>query len=123
MADINFDVSDLQSGLSRLSESASEKIKQGINNIANEILRLSQFEVPHDTGNLQNSGHTEAGEDDYEKIVGYNTVYAAYQHEGMRADGSHVVTQWQDGRKKKYLEDPIRNNIETFISYLNGAFD
>lgn len=120
---VTTDASDLERGIAFFLTSVHEKVKKGVGDVANEVLRLSQFEVPHDTGNLQNSGHVEDGESDAEKIVGYNTVYAAFQHEGMRADGTHVVTNWQDGRKKKYLEDPIRNNLDTFQEFLNGIFD
>lgn len=123
MADVNFDTSDLTAGIERLTISVQEKVKKGVNDIATEILRLSQIEVPHDQGNLQNSGQIDPGDDEFEQIVGYNTVYAAYQHEGVRADGSHVVTHWQAGRKKKYLEDPIRNNLDTFNEYMNGVFE
>lgn len=123
MAKVDWDASGLMAGLDSWLESVKEKTAKAVTDIANEVLRLSQLEVPHDTGNLQNSGAVEDGESPVEKIVGYNTVYAAYQHEGVRADGSHVVTHWQDGRKKKYLEDPIRNNIDTFQDYLNGIFD
>lgn len=123
MADVEWDTSDLSQGLDRLSQAMKGAVSQAVADVANEVLRLSQFEVPHDTGNLQNSGHVEDGQDEFEKIVGYNTVYAAFQHEGVRADGSHVVTHWQDGRKKKYLEDPIRNNIETFQTYIQDAIN
>lgn len=123
MANVTFDTSNLEAGLLEFATSVGEKLAKGVDDIANEVLRLSQFEVPHDTGILQNSGQIDDGEGKYEKIVGYNTVYAAFQHEGVRADGSHVVTHWQDGRKKKYLEDPIRNNLTTFVDYLAGIFD
>lgn len=123
MAGVTWDTSEFDAGMIALGISVGKKTHTAINAIATEILRLSQIEVPHDTGNLQNSGAVENGSSEDEKIVGYNTVYAAFQHEGVRADGSHVITHWQDGRKKKYLEDPIRNNLETFKNYYDGIFD
>lgn len=122
MASIDFDVTELNAGLDRWLESVEEKTTQTVEAVANEVLRLSQFEVPHDTGNLQNSGSVSQASP-VEFIVGYNTVYAAFQHEGVRADGTHVVTHWQDGRKKKYLEDPIRKNLDVFRAFYDSVFE
>lgn len=71
--------------------------------IANELLRLSQFEVPHDKGTLQNSGTVQREANGW--VVGYNTVYAARLHE-------HPEYNFQRGRKGKYLEDPLKRNLE-----------
>lgn len=71
--------------------------------VANEVLRLSQMEVPHDEGTLQNSGVAE--EIDGDIVVGYHTPYAARLHE-------HPEYHFQKGRKGKYLEDPILRNTE-----------
>lgn len=69
--------------------------------VAFELLRLSQFEVPHDEGSLQNSGVVE--EDKGDVVVGYRQPYAARLHENPQYT-------FQKGRKGKYLEDPITNN-------------
>ena len=82
---------------------------KGVRDVASEILRLSSFEVPHDTGMLQSSGHIEDLND--ESIVGYNKVYAARLHE-------HPEYHFQKGRKAKYLEGPIKKNLHIFISYI-----
>lgn len=71
-------------------------------NVADEVLRLSQEEVPHDEGTLQNSGAVEQLPNG-DVIVGYHTVYAARLHE-------HPEYNFQKGRKGKYLEDPIDRN-------------
>ena len=39
-----------------------------------------------------------------------------YQHEGMRKDGSRIVRKWNNGRKSKYLEDPLKENIRMWDS-------
>ena len=123
MAGITWDDSSFQEGVRLLQAKINAGAKKAVSDIAAEVLRLSQMEVPHDVGTLQNSGAVEPGTDEFEQIVGYNTVYAAYQHEGHRADGSHVITHYQGGRKGKYLEDPIRNNLDTFKSYFDGILN
>lgn len=72
--------------------------------VADEVLRLSQFEVPHDEGTLQNTGAVEM-QPNGDAILGYHTKYAARLHE-------HPEYRFQKGRKGKYLEDPIRDNAQ-----------
>jgi len=106
---IELDLSGLTDGVAKLRKGVDQKSKDAIRDIANEVLRLSSREVPHDTGALQNSGHTEAGSSEFERQVGYNKVYAARLHE-------HPEYSFQGGRKGKYLEDPIKHNLNTFRS-------
>lgn len=70
--------------------------------VADEVLRLSSFEVPHDEGTLQNSGAVEELPNG-DVILGYHTPYAARLHE-------HPEFRFQKGRKGKYIEDPIKDN-------------
>lgn len=117
----NIDDSDFLSRLDTLDESVTREAVKAMELLGNELMRLSAKEVPIHTvpgepgGALQNSGFVdivnEGGGD--EVVVGYNIVYAAYQHEGRRKDGSHVVKQYTNARSKpKFLEDPIKNNME-----------
>lgn len=110
---ITVDTSSLSRGLAKLGQVAKDAMLRGINDVASEILRLSTFEVPHDTGMLQASGHIEP-ENDETVIVGYNKVYAARLHE-------HPEYRFQKGRKGKYLEDPIKNNTNTLLEYIKNA--
>lgn len=105
---INFDTRDFESKINKLPSMAERQSQKAVNEIADEVLRLSSFEVPHDTGSLQNSGHVEDRGD--EALVGYNKVYAARLHE-------HPEYSFQKGRKGKYLEDPIKNNLRIFIEF------
>ena len=107
-SDITFDASDFQNKIGNYLESVLQRKKRVVHDVASEVLRLSQFQVPHDTGLLQNSGHVEDRED--ESIVGYNKVYAARLHENPQYN-------FQKGRKGKYLEDPIKTNLRTFLKY------
>ena len=104
---IELDLSGLTDGVKRLKKGVDQKSKEAIRDIANEVLRLSSKEVPHDTGALQNSGHTAAGDNEFERQVGYNKVYAARLHENPQYN-------FQKGRKGKYLEDPIKHNLKIF---------
>jgi len=106
---ITFDTTDFEQGLDTLEGSFDNLEKVAVMEMADTLLLLSREEVPLDTGRLSGSGFTKpVGNEGW---VIYNTEYASYQHEGMRRDGTHVVMHYQGGRKKKYLEDPMKNNV------------
>lgn len=117
------DDSEFQKRIDELIRLVDRKVPDMNKHVANEILRLSQNDVPiytgpnknHHGGALQDSGFVEDRSD--ESIVGYNITYAAYQHEGQRRDGTHVVKNYTNPRsKRKYLENPIKNNMDTWRS-------
>lgn len=106
---IILDTSDMDKKLERLKSDLNAMERRALQEMADTILTLARAEVPHDEGTLANSGDAYV-EGDF-GIVAFNTKYAAYQHEGMRKDGTHVVRRYKSGRKKKYLEDPLKNNL------------
>ena len=108
MARITINDSSFKKGMVKLEQSFPGFNSDALAEIANEVLRLSSLEVPLDTGNLMNSGHTEKSGDEY--LVGYNTVYAARLHENPQYS-------FKNGRKGKYLESPIKNNLRVFREY------
>lgn len=103
MFGIDIDDQQVTAKLKQLMASEDAIMSAGENAAAFELLRLSQFEVPHDEGSLQNSGVVE--EDGNDIVVGYRQRYAARLHENPQY-------KFQKGRKGKYLEDPINNNKE-----------
>lgn len=95
---------EVTANLSRLIAKSGVAAYTALGAVADEILRLSSFEVPHDIGTLQGSGAVEPRADGGVD-VGYNTPYAARLHE-------HPEYRFQKGRKGKYLEDPIKRNAD-----------
>lgn len=95
--------------LKKLGKEAPRVADRAIGIVADELLRLSVKEVPHDEGFLQASGSVQKmGEGT--RQVGYHTKYAARLHE-------HPEFRFQKGRKGKYLEDPLKNNLKTFQKF------
>ena len=105
---VTIDDSDFQNKLGQFLTKVMDGKNRAVRNIASEVLRISQFQVPHNIGTLQNSGFVQDGTD--EAIVGYNTQYAARLHE-------HPEYRFQKGRKGKYVEDPIKQNMRVFLEY------
>jgi hypothetical protein len=99
---VTFDAKAVLARVGTLTKKVSPAAMKATEDAANELLRLSQFEVPHDTGFLQNTGTVQQRGTDF--ITGYNTRYAARLHE-------HPEYRFQKGRKGKYLEDPLVRNL------------
>lgn len=108
------DTKEFDKSIRKYALSISGATVEGCNEVAHEILRLSNPEVPHDTGLLAGSGHVEPQFDG--AIVGYNKVYAARLHE-------HPEYRFQKGRKGKYLEDPIIQNLGVFEQHLGNKLN
>lgn len=98
---VSVDDSGVKAKLALLAAREPQSSHNALEMVADEVLRLSQQQVPHDTGSLQNSGTVQPSGRDF--IVGYHKVYAARLHE-------HPEYRFQKGRKGKYLEDPIVSN-------------
>ena len=113
MAKVTVDATSFFSGVNKALSNIDRAILQSVNDVANEILRISSREVPLDIGDLSKSGDVEP-ETATSVIVGYNRVYAARLHENPQYNFQH-------GRKGKYLEDPIKLNLQTFKSYIEDA--
>jgi hypothetical protein len=108
--EISFDDRSFREGVDKLNKKVAETAIKAVGDIGMEVLRLSQLEVPHDKGTLQNSGETHI-EEDY-AVVGYNTPYAHRLHE-------HPEYHFQKGRKGKFLEDPMKNNLGVFHDFFD----
>ncbi len=91
--------------LKALQQGLDGMVDKAAMDVGFEILRLSQIEVPHDEGTLQNSGVVEEVAGDV--VISYHAPYAARLHE-------HPEYTFQKGRKGKYLEDPVRENLDVF---------
>lgn len=122
--DITFDDSDFLEKIQELNDSADNKIDAANRDIALTILLVSHDEVPILIGDLQNSGQVDHGTEENEYIVGYNKVYAAYQHEGHFPDGTHIIKHHTNPRAKtKFLEDPIAHNLPLFLTFYSKIIE
>ena len=100
---VEFDTARARRAFDRIHIAMGPEMDRAEDEVADTILLLSQAEVPHKVGTLQNSGATDR--DSKGAIVGYHTPYAARMHENPQFN-------FGKGRKGKYLEDPIKHNIQ-----------
>ena len=85
-------------GMTDVLLSVEERLGRGLDAGLEYLRAESMKQVPHQEGILESSART--SRDGLTGAVSYDTPYAARQHE---------ETEWQhlNGRKAKYLEDPM----------------
>lgn len=110
---IDIDDSDFQKTLDALTKQLDNIGRGALMDMADALLVLARLEVPHDSGRLQTTGN--AYWDGDSSAVAFDTDYASYVHEGIRADGTHKIRNYQKGRKKKFLEDPLKMNLTKWL--------
>jgi hypothetical protein len=80
---------------------------------AEHLLQVSRTEVPIEEATLERSGTVSIDRDDLRAAVSYDTVYAVRQHE-------ELSYRHDEGRKAKYLEDPLNNERDTLLALIAG---
>ncbi|OKI47233.1 hypothetical protein [Micromonospora sp. CB01531] len=75
---------------------------------AEHLLTVSRTEVPIEEATLERSGVASVDESALTAAVSYDTEYAVRQHEEM-------TWRHDEGRKAKYLEDPMHNERDTML--------
>lgn len=111
---ISIDMSDVLKGIPKLMGVAVKGLREGLSGTAEELMRLGNQEVPFDKGTLMQSGDVDDSgllQEHPEIVVGYNTPYAARLHE-------HPEYHFKNGRKGKFLEDPLKRNLQTFRDFI-----
>lgn len=81
---------------------------KGLQKAAEHLLQVSREQVPIEEGTLERSGVPSVDEDELAAAVSYDTVYAVRQHEDL-------TLKHDDGRKAKYLEDPMQSEQQTML--------
>lgn len=93
--------------LEAASKEMTASAEEALPLILDYILDRSNADAPKDTYALVDSGGIR-----YERakgIVYYDSIYAPYQHEGRRKDGSHRIVNRPAGGKSKFLEDVVNS--------------
>ena len=145
-----FDASQVSSRLAQLEGCLPKIAERAMALAALRLLRDSIMEmptVPRETGTLRGSGSVmvqnkhfmsadpvggsptpatagdaQIGPGEIVAQVGFNTPYAAYQHEGVRMDGTHQVSEYTEpGSGAKFLERPLLANAAGYKAIIGKA--
>lgn len=84
---------------------------KGLTVAAEHILQVSRTQVPIEEKTLEQSGTVTVDEGKLRAAISYDTPYAVRQHEDL-------TLQHDDGRKAKYLEDPMRSEADTAMAII-----
>lgn len=110
---------DLINLMIRAGASTANVLGRALKEEGDDVFRETQEQVPFRHGMLKASGRVTGpiiSADDVVVMLSYgNTAvqYATYQHEGARADGSHRIQNYHNGKKDHYLTDPVNDAIPT----------
>lgn len=78
---------------------------------AEHLLQVSRTEVPIEEATLERSGVASVDAGQHRAAVSYDTPYAVRQHE-------ELTYRHDEGRKAKYLEDPLNNERGTILELI-----
>ncbi len=114
-------------GLGAIQARGMAAIRKATVDSAEDLIAQANPATPIEEGTLRGSIHlaevNESGTT-VEAIVATGaeaSAYAAYQHEGMRADGSHVIRNNPGGGGPKYLEGPLLAHGPTYRAAIAKA--
>ncbi|MEU3162898.1 hypothetical protein [Streptosporangium sp. NPDC006930] len=104
---------ELKMNLGKILKSEREGAVKGLQVAVEHLLQVSREQVPHEEGTLERSGDPDerpgaasVDEGELRAAVSFDTPYAVRQHE-------ELTWQHDDGRKAKYLEDPMNSEQST----------
>jgi hypothetical protein len=118
---------DFEKRFKELVRSVSEKVAaEGLFSAGQALMTAADDEipqVPYKTGDLRAARVVKDPEISAGRVsvdCGYNSKYAAYQHEGQRKDGSHKVKEYTTtqvpGPGPKFLEKKMAGNAKRFMA-------
>ncbi len=121
-----FKTVEFDKGLARLVEMAGPEVGgRAVYDAAAALLKDADAEAPQTpwrSGDLRASRFISRPQiigDSVSVEVGFNTEYAAYQHEGARRDGSHVIRRWTTDHVPapgiKFLESKMVANSGKYL--------
>lgn len=113
--EVEFDTKDLIGYFDRISNKRNieRAVKKALAKIGIETRRKVIPKTPRGDGDLVNSWKVESKNLSIE--MGFDIVYAMYQHQGMREDGTHIIVNRPGGGETYFLKNAIDENYEKLL--------
>jgi hypothetical protein len=112
MIEIKIDFKNVLKKLAKVNKKELTKlISKALSKVALEIRKNSIPLTPRGTGDLVNSWKV-VKKDELTLEIGYDIIYAMYQHQGMREDGTYIIRNRPAGGQSFFLKDPIDQNLK-----------
>lgn len=89
-------------------------VRKALDKVSDQLLEDMKPDVPRDTGDLLGSWKKE-----YPRPLtvraGLDIVYAMYQHQGRRQDGSRIIRNRPAGGKTFFMKIAVDKNYEKYV--------
>jgi hypothetical protein len=115
MLKYSFDLSDFNNYMGKLNRETERAVSKALDDVVETVYNLARPNVPHDTGDLLDSWTVEI-RSELEILVGFDTEYAMYQHQGRRQDGTHIIRNRPAGGKSFFLKKAIDENQDLILN-------
>lgn len=115
MLRLEFEMLKLSKYLENLAKpkTVHKAVKKGLAKVGIEVKRKVTPKTPRDTGELLNSWKVES--DTLSIEMGYDIIYAMYQHQGRRQDGSYIIVNRPAGGETYFLKNALEENYDTIL--------
>lgn len=114
----DIDIQGFNSVLAKLLNRSEFKTQNGLRMVANKLQADAYDKVPNDTGELVRSYRYII--DDTSMEAGYDIEYSAYQHQGRRADGTHVIRNRPAGGETFWLRNTVNDNLDDYTDIITN---
>jgi len=111
---VKIDSKEVEKNFDKLSNGLKNNtmVKNALKEVAKQIYLDTNKDVPRDELDLLKSWRVEIEGKDI--LAGYDIIYAMYQHQGRRADGSHVIKNRPAGGKSFFLSSNVDKNLNKY---------
>lgn len=107
-------IAKTKSNLIKIQNQIESNSKNALKLVSEKIGNLTSNKVPILNGILKSS--FTVVEQRNKILAGYNTEYAAYQHQGIRADGTYIIRNRPGGGETYFLTNTVNENRKNLIN-------
>lgn len=122
---VKIEMQGIKKTLSNLDQMEKQMVEIAYNKALQElgakIGEITQDKVPLEEGILKSTYTVQKV--DGEWVCGYNTEYAAMQHQGMRKDGTYIIQDRPGGGESFFLSGPVQANKVQLLQFLQERFN
>lgn len=122
MYSLEFNTTAFEPQFSGLGDSSkvSKAVKYALSKVALQFKKDVTPHVPRGTGELLNSYKVESK--DLTLEMGFDIIYAMYQEQGMRRDGTYIIRNRPAGGKTHFTKETIEDGADKYLKMFENEF-
>jgi hypothetical protein len=115
MITIQVDLKPLKKEFAKINkQTITRAVSKAISKVVLQIKKDVNPRVPRATGDLLNSWEVQK-KDSLTVEAGFNIIYAQYQHQGMREDGTYIIRNRPAGGETYFLKKSVDANLQKYF--------